>query len=199
MRRPVTFNHLVGHCKNVRGTVRKSGPGAQLAFGARRCATEGVHMKVLLSALTFLTLLLAISCSSAMPGQNNNGNNQGGGPTGPTGSSSVVISSLSPTGVSPGAQDFTLTIVGKGFPLSPTDRTDHPGVLWSSTANPKGTWLVTDLSQCDATHVTARVPANLVLTAGTFDIQVQIYHFADDTPKAVSNVVQFVVGAPWDY
>lgn len=157
-------------------------------------------MKVLLSALTFLILLLAIDCSSAMPGQNNNGNNQGGVPTAPTGSSSVVISSLSPNGVSPGAQDFTLTVVGKGFPPSPTDRTDHPGVLWSSAANPNGTWLVMDLSQCDATHVTARVPANLVLTAGTFNIQVQIYHFADDTPKAVSNVVQFVVGSgPWDY
>jgi hypothetical protein len=154
-------------------------------------------MKVLLSALTFLTLLLAIGCSSAMPGNNNNGNNQGGGPTG---KSSVVISSLSPTGVSPGAPDFTLTVFGKGFPASPTDQTDHPGILWSSAANPNGKWLVMDLSQCDATHVTATVPANLVLNAGTFDIQVQIYHFADDTPKAVSNVVQFVVGAgPWDY
>ena len=156
-------------------------------------------MKVVLSALTSLALLLAMGCSSAMPGNNStnsSGNNNGGGTPG----SSVVISSISPNGVSPGTQDFTLTIVGSGFPASPTDLTDHPGVLWSSAANPNGTWLAMDLSQCDATHVTATVPANLVQTAGTFDIQVQISHFADDSPKAVSNVVHFVVGTgPWDY
>ena len=150
-------------------------------------------MKPFYSVLTFLALSLTIGCSSAMPG---NSNNNGG----PTGSSSVVISSISPSSVSSGAQDFTLTIVGKGFPVSPTSRTDHPGVLWSSGGTQNGVWLAIDLSQCDATHVTATVPANLVQNAGTFDIQVQVYHFADDTPKAVSNIVHLVVGSgPWDY
>ena len=157
-------------------------------------------MKLFYSVLTFLALLLTIGCSSAMPGNNSNnngGNNNGGGPTG---SSSVVISSISPSSVSSGAPDFTLTIVGKGFPVSPTYRTDHPGVFWSSGGTQNGVWLAIDLSQCDATHVTATVPANLVQNAGTFNIQVQIVFFADDTPKAVSNSVQLVVGSGlWDY
>jgi hypothetical protein len=153
-------------------------------------------MKAVLSCFIFLALLLTISCSSAMPGNNSNGNNNGGGPTG---SSSVVISSISPSSVSSGAQDFTLTIVGTGFPASPSIRQDRPEVIfWSSTQD--GVYLGMDWAHCDATHLIATVPADLVQNAGTFNVQVQIFHFADDGPKAVSNIVQLLVGSgPWDY
>lgn len=154
-------------------------------------------MKVVLSALTSLALLLAMGCGSAMPSNNNtnsSGNNNGGGTPG----SSVVISSISPNVVSPGAQDFTLTIVGSGFPASPSASTDHPSVLWG-VGSQNGHYLAVDFAQCDATHIVATVPADLVQNAGDFNLQVQIFHFADDTPKAVSNVITFVVGSPWDY
>jgi len=92
-----------------------------------------------------------------------------------------------------GSQDFTLTIVGTGFPASPTYNKDHPGVFWQAGGTQSGVWLAIDISQCDATHVIATVPAALVQTAGTVTLQVQVYYFADDMPKSVSNLVKFVV------
>jgi hypothetical protein len=146
-------------------------------------------MKPALSCFTFLALLLTIGCSSAMPHSNNNGR------------SSVVISSISLSSVSSGAQDFTLTIVGSGFPASPSTTKDHPSVLWG-VGSQNGVYLDIDFAQCDATHIIATVPADLVQNAGTFDIQVQIFHFADDIPKAASNIFHLVVGSgsgSWDY
>jgi hypothetical protein len=78
-------------------------------------------MKAVLSCFIFLTLLLMIGCSSSMPGSTNN-----------NGGSSVVISSISPNSVSSGAQDFTLMIVGSGFPASPSANKDHPSVVWGA-------------------------------------------------------------------
>ena len=89
--------------------------------------------------------------------------------------------------------------MGSGFPASPSTSKDHPSVLWA-VGSQNGVYLGIDFAHCDATHIVAMVPADLVQNAGTFDIQVQIFHFADDTPKAVSNIVKLVVGSgPWDY
>jgi IPT/TIG domain-containing protein len=144
-------------------------------------------MNAVRACLTFLCLALTIGCSSAMPGHSNN-------------SGSMVISSFSPGSVSPGAQDFTLTIVGSGFPALSSTSNDQLSVLWG-VGTQNEVYLSIDFAKCDANHIVATVPAALVQSAGTFDVQVQIFHLADDTPKAVSNIVHFVVSGagPWDY
>jgi len=122
-----------------------------------------------------------------MPGHNNNG----GG---------MVISSFSPGSVSLGAQDFTLTILGSGFPAFSSTSEDQLSVLWG-VGSQNEVSLSIDLAKSDANHIVATVPAALVQNAGTFDVQVQIFHLADDMPKAVSNIGHFVVaaGGQWDY
>ena len=147
-------------------------------------------MNTVRACLTFLSLLLTIGCNSAMPGSQRTTQPP---PGGSSSGSSVAISSVSPTSVMAGSQDFTLTIVGTGFPASPAYRKDHPGVFWQASGTQSGVYLPIDISQCDATHVIATVPAALVQNAGTFTLQVQIYYFANDTPKSVSNLVNFVV------
>jgi hypothetical protein len=145
-------------------------------------------MNTFRACLTFLCLALTTGCSSAMPGHNNNGG------------IGMVISSFSPGSVSPGVQDFTLTIVGSGFPTFSSTSEDQLSVLWS-VGSQNGAYLSIDRAKCDANHIVATVPAALVQNAGTFDVQVQIFHLADDMPKAVSNIAHFVVSSsgPWDY
>ena len=114
-------------------------------------------MKVVLSSLTFLALLLTIGCSSAMPGNNNNGNNNGGGPTG---SSSVAISSISPSTVAAGSPDVTITINGSSFGHFGhfTDST----TFWTTNGNlhDTGTWLQTTI--VSKNQLTAVIPAALL-------------------------------------
>jgi len=124
-------------------------------------------MKVVLSALTFLALLLTIGCGSAMPGNNNNGNNSGGGPTG---SPSVVISSISPSTVVAGSPDVTITINGSNFG-------HHGQFIWStafSTTNGNlhdtGTWLPTTI--VSSGKLTAVIPAKLLQTPTSVQIVV---------------------------
>jgi hypothetical protein len=154
-------------------------------------------MKTFKTSLLLLILFLTCACSSSMPGSttgnggNNGGNNGGGGsPLPPMGS--VSITSLSPGSVVAGSADFTLTIVGTGFPATPIGKEDHPGVWWSG-GGPNGTFLTVDFAGSDATQVTATVPASLVQNAGQFIVQASIWHHADDMPKAVSNTLKFKV------
>jgi IPT/TIG domain len=119
-------------------------------------------MKGLVPSLTFLALLLAIGCSSAMPGNNNNnsGNNNGGGTPGSTGSSSVVISSVSPSSVPAGSSDVTITIDGSNF--------GHFGhfvwstAFWTTNGNlhDTGVWLQTTI--VNSKQLTAVIPAALL-------------------------------------
>lgn len=124
-------------------------------------------MKVVLSSLTFLVLLLAIGCSSAMPGNNNNGKNSGGGVTG---SSSVVISSMTPLTVVASSADVTITINGSNF--------GHFGHFVSSTAfwttngnlHDTGEWLQTTI--VSSTQLTAVIPAALLQSPTSVQIVV---------------------------
>ena len=144
------------------------------------------------ACLIFLILSLTVGCSnSSMPGTQT-GNGGSSNPP-PGGASSVVISSILPASVAAGSPDFTITIVGKGFPTEPVDFKDHPAVFWKAGEHQNGVYLSVDNGQSDATHVTATVPASLVQNVGPSQVQVQIFFFADDTPKAVSNSIKFVV------
>ena|SRR5262249_13884559 len=140
----------------------------------------------------FVTISLTLSCGSSMPGTQQNGAGSSNPPAG--GNSSIVISSTSPTSIAAGSPDFTITIIGTGFPSEPLDSKDHPAVFWQPSSNHQdGTYLSVDNLHSAATHVTATVPSSLVGNADTVKLQVQIFFFADDTPKSVSNLITFEV------
>jgi hypothetical protein len=64
-------------------------------------------------------------------------------------------------------------------------------VLWTTDGGRTGTWL--EIKEANATHLTAVIPAKLLVSPATAIRLVQIYHFADDVPKATSNTVEFKV------
>jgi len=67
----------------------------------------------------------------------------------------MVISSFSPGSVSPGAQDFTLTIVGSGFPALSSTSNDQLSVLWG-VGTQNEVYLSIDFAKCDA--ITSSLP-----------------------------------------
>jgi hypothetical protein len=73
------------------------------------------------------------------------------------------------------------------------DYKDHPAVWWAPHGTANGFYLSVDNTQSDATYVTAIVPASQVQNAGDFDVQVQIWFKAYETPKAASNLLKFSV------
>ena len=71
----------------------------------------------------------------------------------------AVISTLAPTTISAGSQDFTITVKGAGF-VAKTVVQWNGKTLANSTA-------VMDPTNTAVLFMTATVPANLVTTAGT--------------------------------
>jgi hypothetical protein len=90
-----------------------------------------------------------------------------------------------------GSPDLQLDIEGTNFPANPSIREDHAGVFWTTDGGRTGTWL--EMKDANATHLTAVIPATLLVSPTSAIMQVQVYHFADDMPKASSNTVKFSV------
>jgi len=91
---------------------------------------------------------------------------------------SLSVTSLSPATAAPGSPAFTLTVNGAGFVAADT-------VVWNNT-NLTTTFV-------SATQLTAAVPASLVATAGTANVQVANLGALGTPP---SNAVQFAIAAP---
>jgi hypothetical protein len=136
-----------------------------------------------------LTLLLGCG-SSAYNGASGNTSPMSGSMPGPSVNGPSIVS-LSPGSAPAGSPDIQLDIEGMKFPPNPSVREDHAGVLWTTDGGRTGTWL--EIKEANATHLTAVIPAKLLVSPATAIMQVQIYHFADDMPKATSNTVQFKV------
>ena len=148
-------------------------------------------MRTIQGVLVLLVLLPAIACNSSMPGATGSSGSGGSpNPPPPIGSTSITLVSLSPDSVPAGSADFPITLTVKGLPATP-NLTDHPAVYWQPQAGQTGVYL--GLTDGDDTHLTATVPTSLVQSSGTFGVQVQIFHHADDMPKAVSNLMNFRV------
>jgi hypothetical protein len=87
-----------------------------------------------------------------------------------------TITSISPSCVTPGSADFTLTVTGTNFVSGSV-------VKFGSTS------LATTF--VSSTQLTGLVPATLVATVGTVSVTV-----VNPTPGAISNVVTFTIAAP---
>jgi hypothetical protein len=87
-----------------------------------------------------------------------------------------TITSISPSCVTPGSADFTLTVTGTNF-------------VTGSVVKFSATSLTTTF--ISSTQLTALVPAALVTTAGTASVTV-----VNPTPGAISNAVTFTIAAP---
>ena len=106
-------------------------------------------MSNLRTSLMFLALVVSFGCGS--PTRNSytcNGNSGGSGSNPPPPvTSSVSITSLSPASVTAGNPDFTLIIIGSGFPAVPLDYKDHPAVWWAPHGIANGVHLSVDNTQ----------------------------------------------------
>ena len=108
-----------------------------------------------------------------------------------SGPDTLSISSLSPTSVSTGSPDLTLTIAGSGFDIvHPGPHGTSTGVFWSVN----GSFLVTQV--LSDTQLAAVIPASLLIKPVVAQVSVQKFYFLDDTPFLVSNSLSFTVTAP---
>jgi hypothetical protein len=150
------------------------------------------------ACLLVLGLSLLLGCNSqSMPAPQSTPASTQGTAAGPLTNPPVkpfggaTIDAISPGEAPMGSADVLLIVSGTGYPANPSlDDKDHPGVLWFPSGG-VGVWLT--VQDSDATHVTAIIPAALLVNATTAMLQVQITHFADDMPKAASNTVVFTV------
>jgi hypothetical protein len=144
--------------------------------------------------LLTLGLSLLLGCSSSY-----NNPNLGGTSSGTSGPVSLpapsvngpTIASFTPTTAPAGSPDLQLDIEGTNFPPNPSIREDHAGVFWTTDRGRTGTWL--EMKDANATHLTAVIPATLLVSPTTAIMQVQVVHFMDDVPKGSSNTVTFTV------
>jgi hypothetical protein len=109
-------------------------------------------------------------------------------PTTPPTTTGAVIQSISPSGVSTGSGDFTLTVIGKNF-VHGTARETNSIVTWS--VNGTDTSLATTF--VNSGQLTATVPAGLLTAPTTANVLILNWHFADDVPSERSNTVTFRV------
>jgi len=144
--------------------------------------------------LLTLGLSLVLGCSSSY-----NNPNLGGTSSGTSGPVSLpapsvngpTIASFTPRSTPAGSPDLQLDIEGTNFPANPSIREDHAGVFWTTDGGRTGTWL--EMKDANATHLTAVIPATLLVSPTTAIMQVQVSHYMDDVPKASSNTVTFTV------
>ncbi len=146
------------------------------------------------ACLLALGLSLLLGCGSSYNSSLMNSSGSAGGGPGSIPSQSLngpTIDTFSPHSTPAGSPDIQLEIQGTKFPPNPSTDKDHAGVYWTTDGGRTGSYL--EMKEADETHLTAVIPAKLLVNPGKAIMQVQIYHFADDTPKATSNTVTFTV------
>ena len=132
--------------------------------------------KACLLALGFVFLLGCNSLSS--PGSNSDNHDV------PTPS----IASFSPSSAPQGSPDVFINIEGTHFmPPVPFGA----AVSWSTDGGHTSAFL--GINQVNDTHITAVIPAALLVSAASATLQVQIYYRDGDSPRATSNTVEFKV------
>jgi hypothetical protein len=99
-----------------------------------------------------------------------------------------IIESLSPSSVSAGVADVTITVKGSNF-ADPRTSMMASGVTWS--VGLYDTYL--DTTFVSSTELTAVIPAALVARTGTAKVTVQDWRGADDMPSYTSNAITFTV------
>ena len=142
-----------------------------------------------------LSLLLSCSSSYNPPNKNPNLGGTSSGTSAPglpaPSVNGPTIASFTPRSTPAGSPDIQLDIEGTNFPANPSIREDHAGVFWTTDGGRTGTWL--EMKDANATHLTAVIPATLLVSPTTAIMQVQVSHYMDDVPKASSNTVTFTV------
>jgi hypothetical protein len=101
-------------------------------------------------------------------------------------SANPSISSISPTSVTAGSPDITLTVLGANFV---SGNRYHSIVAWSG----KGGYTTLPTTFVSSTKLSAVIPAALLTNSDTAMVWVQIWFFADSFPKAESNSLNFNV------
>lgn len=135
-------------------------------------------MRVARTCLLVVGLASVLGCNSqSFPGSNS------GNSLVPTPS----IVSFSPGSTPRGSPDILLNI--EGTHLSPPGL--GPAVLWNADGGQSSTFL--EIAQHNDTHITGRIPAALLVSAGSATLQVQLYRGDGDIPRASSNTVEFTV------
>jgi hypothetical protein len=108
------------------------------------------------------------------------------------GAGKPFISSISPSTATRGSPDLTLTVTGSDFFRG--KYTSNVVWLTTTTTVPLATTYIS------GTKLTAVVPADLLQSPTSAQVQVQTTHLADSFPMAVSNTIVFeVTDSPWDY
>jgi hypothetical protein len=104
----------------------------------------------------------------------------------------VSITAISPTSAVAGSPDLTLSLTGTSMDLLHAGQAlyTHTFVSWCSAV---GNCTNLAASVASATELTAEIPAALMAKPDAIRISVQKWYFADDTPFAVSNSVDFAV------
>ena len=144
----------------------------------------------------FVTISLTLSCGSSMPGSSNP-------PAG--GNSSIVISSTSPTSIAAGSPDFTITVIGTGFPSEPFGFQGSSCSVLAAEQQSSG-WDVSERRQpslrcnaCDGNGslVLSRecghrqiASADLLFCGRYSEIGVQLDHLRSDELRAINDVTR---------
>jgi hypothetical protein len=101
-----------------------------------------------------------------------------------------VISSISPASATAGSPDLTLTLSGVNFRYTNQSGRQYHEYLEFLV---QGSETMLSVSQFTDTQITAVIPAALLVSPVTADVQLQVWYKADDTPTVVSNPVNFSV------
>ena len=99
------------------------------------------------------------------------------------------IVSFSPGSTPQRSPDILVNI--EGTHLSPPGPRLGPAVFWNFNGSQSSAFL--EITQNNDTHITAMIPAALLVSAGSATLQVQIYRGQGDIPRASSNTVEFTV------
>jgi hypothetical protein len=143
-------------------------------------------------AFSLSLIFLLLGCGGAGYGTSGSGGSSsaGSGGTGSGGSSlpsgGMSISSISPSSVTAGSGDVTLTVTGTNLDLV------HSGGHQTTTFMVWGSQNLTT-TVLSGTQLTVIVPASLLTAPVTVQVFIQKWYFADDTPFATSNSLTFTV------